>query len=90
MASELGKPRRIVTSNLPFPSDIRNLAKAEPAVQVITEDVVQYPELDGNAFRGTVYTHHSLPTSNDGMYGDICTKWCDDMDSTRLIRYLAM
>ena len=74
MASRLDPPRRIITANLPLPSSMKDLVNPEPAVQVVAEALIQYPELEGNAYRGTVYTHDNLPTNNDGLYRDKLTE----------------
>jgi len=66
MATRLSPPRRIVTANLPLSSDMEHVVHPEPAVQVLVDDVIQQEELDGNAYRGTVYTHDRVPTNNDG------------------------
>lgn len=66
MTSTLPPPRRIVTSNLPLPVDVSLMKNPEPEVHVIDEAVIQQAELDGNAYRGTVFTHETVPTNNDG------------------------
>jgi hypothetical protein len=45
---------------------MEHVVHPEPAVQVLVDDVIQQEELDGNAYRGTVYTHDRVPTNNDG------------------------
>jgi hypothetical protein len=65
--SALPPPRRIVASNLPLPAKLAEAEGAEPAVQIISEDVVSIPELGGQAMRSTVFTHESVPTTNAGL-----------------------
>lgn len=64
--SSLPAPRRIVTSNLPFPSKFASISGAEPAVEVISEEIAQVSELGGKASSATVFTHELVPTSNAG------------------------
>ncbi|RDW74850.1 hypothetical protein BP6252_05992 [Coleophoma cylindrospora] len=66
MATRLPPPRRIVTSNLSLPASVAGLKNPEPVVEVLVQDVAQLQELDGDAFRGTVFTHEAVPTNNDG------------------------
>ena len=63
----LPAPRRIVTSNIPLPVKFATTTGAEPAVQVVSADLVQIPELQGAAARATVFTHETIPTSNAGL-----------------------
>ncbi|KAH8649371.1 hypothetical protein BX600DRAFT_554870 [Xylariales sp. PMI_506] len=63
----LPAPYRIVTSNLTLPQNLDNVGNAEPAVQVLREEVPRVSELSGQAARRTVFTHETVPTSNFGL-----------------------
>ncbi|KAF8858567.1 hypothetical protein BDZ45DRAFT_725875 [Acephala macrosclerotiorum] len=66
MPSSLPPPHRIATSNTPLPARLAAGNTPEPAVQVSVNNVVQTEELPGIIYRGTVFTHENIPTSNDG------------------------
>ncbi|CZR65444.1 uncharacterized protein PAC_15344 [Phialocephala subalpina] len=66
MSSALPPPRRIATSNIPLPVSLAAEGTPEPAVEVQVNNVIQEEELPGIIYRGTVFTHESIPTSNDG------------------------
>lgn len=63
----LPPPRRIVASNQPLPPHLAGVTNAEPAVQIVSDNLLRHAELDGHASRGTVFTHKSIPTCNSGL-----------------------
>lgn len=66
-ATFLQPPRRIVASNLPFSASNAPNAKAEPAVEVLDENLKLDPLFEGALVRARVATHDKVPTSNDGL-----------------------
>jgi len=63
--STLPFPRRIVVSNASLPEQYKDIQNAEPAVKVITEEITPLPLLDGHAAQCPIFTHKSVPTSNN-------------------------
>jgi hypothetical protein len=58
--------RRILVSNLPLPTTLSTVAKAEPAVEVTSEDLSSVPILDGNYCKISILNHKSVPASTAG------------------------
>jgi hypothetical protein len=58
--------RRILASNLPVPVTLSTVTGAEPAVEVISDDLSSLPILDGNYSKISIFNHGSVPTSTVG------------------------
>jgi hypothetical protein len=58
--------RRILASNLPLPTTLSTVTKAEPAVEVTADDLSSAPILDGNYAKISIFNHKSIPASTVG------------------------